>query len=92
VPVDLEKSKEAHYRVSDESKAYQPRLPDYWYLDLTVTYRTNHRRFSGIWAIQVKNVLNQRPDIGYVYNDFNQSVEPVKGMGIIPFISYKVEF
>ena len=59
---------------------------------LTLTYRTNHRKFSGIWAIQVKNLLNQKPDLGYVYNDFNQSVEPVKGMGILPFISYKIEF
>jgi hypothetical protein len=92
VPIDLEQSKARHYRVLDESRAYEPRLPDFYYLDLTITYRTNHRKFSGIWAIQVKNLLNQKPDLGYVYNDFNQSVEPVKGMGILPFLSYKIEF
>ena len=92
VPIDLEQSKIEHIMVLDESKAFEPRLPDFYYLDLTVTYRTNHRKFSGIWAVQIKNLLNQEPAIGYVYNDFNQSVETVTGMGIIPFISYKIEF
>jgi hypothetical protein len=92
VPIDLQSSVQQGREVLDEAAAYTVRLPDFYYVDLTVTYRTNHRKYSGIWAIQVKNLLNQKPDIGYVYNDFNHSVEPVKSMGIIPFISYKVEF
>jgi hypothetical protein len=92
VPIDLNQSIAEHRQVLDEALAYQPKLTDFYYLDLTLTYRTNHKKFSGIWAIQVKNLLNQKPDIGYVYNDFNQSIEPVKSMGIIPFISYKIEF
>jgi len=92
VPVDLEQSKVQHREVLDEARAYTVRLPDFYFLDLTLTYRTNHRKFSGIWAIQIKNILNQQPATGYVYNDFNQSVEPVHGMGILPFVSYKVEF
>ena len=92
IPIDLEQSKLQHREVLDDSRAYTERLPDFVYLDLTLTYRTNHKKFSGIWAIQLKNLLNQRPAIGYVYNDFNQCVEPVHGMGILPFISYKIEF
>jgi hypothetical protein len=92
VPIDLEQSTLQHREVLDETRAYQVRLPDFYYLDLTLTYRTNHKKFSGIWAIQVKNLLNQKPATGYVYNDFNQSVEPVRSMGIVPFLSYKIEF
>ena len=92
VPVDLEQSKLQHREVLDESSAYSERLPDFYYLDLTLTYRTNHKKFSGIWAIQVKNLLNQKPATGYVYNDYNQSIEPVQSMGIVPFLSYKIEF
>ncbi len=92
VPIDLEQSKIQHREVLNEAAAYQKRLPDFYYLDLTLTYRTNHRKFSGVWAIQVKNLLNQKPATGYVYNDFNQSVEPVLSMGIVPFLSYKIEF
>jgi hypothetical protein len=92
VPIDLESSKQQHREVTNDEGAYSQRLPAFWYLDLTLTYRTNHKKYSGVWAIQLKNLLNQNTTIGYVYNDFNQSVEPVKSMGLIPFLSYKVEF
>jgi len=92
VPIDLRESILQHREVLDETAAYTAKLPDFYYIDITLTYRTNHRKYSGIWAIQVKNLMNQKPDIGYIYNDFTQSVEPVKSMGIIPFISYKFEF
>jgi hypothetical protein len=92
VPIDLESSKQQHREVTNDAGAYSQRLPAFWYLDLTLTYRTNHKKYSGVWAIQLKNLLNQNTTIGYVYNDFNQSVEPVKSMGIIPFLSYKIEF
>jgi len=92
VPIDLDKSIQQHYEVLDESMAYAVRLPDFFYLDLTLSYRTNHKKFSGIWAIQVKNLLNQQPPTGYIYNDYTQSIEEVKSMGIFPVISYKIEF
>ena len=92
VPVDLSESQLQHREVLDEAQAYIPRLPGFWYVDLTLTYRTNHKKFSGIWAVQVKNLLNQQPATGYIYNDFTRSVEKVVSIGILPLISYKVEF
>ena len=92
VPIDLQQSILEHREVLDDAAAYTLKLPDFLYIDLTLTYRTNHKKFSGIWAIQIKNLLNQAPVVGYVYNDFSQSIEPVKSMGLIPFISYKIEF
>jgi hypothetical protein len=92
VPIDLAASILQHREVLNESEAFGSRLPDFYYVDITITYRTNHRKFSGIWAIQIKNLLDQKPATGYVYNDFNKTVEPVRSMGIIPFISYKIEF
>jgi hypothetical protein len=92
VPINLQASVSQHREVLDDGQAYIPRLPDFWYFDLTLTYRTNHKKFSGIWALQIKNLLNQQPATGYVYNDFTRSVEKVVSIGILPLISYKVEF
>lgn len=92
VPIDLQASVQQHREVLDETAAYSLKLPDFFYTDLTITYRTNHRKYSGIWAIQLKNILNLKPVTGYVYNDLTKSVEEVRSSGIIPFISYKVEF
>lgn len=92
VPIDLQQSVEQHREVLDEAAAYSVKLPSYCYIDLTLTYRTNHRKYCGIWAIQLKNLLNLKQLTGYAYNDFTHSVEEVRSTGIIPFISYKVEF
>ena len=92
VPINLEESKSQHREVLDDALAYVTRLPDFCYVDLTLTYRTNHKKFSGIWALQIKNLLNQKPATGYIYNDFNKSVEKIISIGILPLISYKVEF
>jgi hypothetical protein len=92
VPVDLQQSIAQHREVLNETAAYSVKLPAVFYLDLTVTYRTNHRKFSGIWAVQIRNLLNQKPVTGYSYNDFNHTVETEKSLGIIPLLSYKIEF
>ena len=92
VPIDLSQSVAQQREVLDESAAFSPELHAVFYIDLTITYRINHKRFSGIWAIQVRNLLNQHPDVGYIYNDFNHSVEAQKSLGILPVMSYKVEF
>jgi len=92
VPIDLEQSIAQHREVLNENAAYTLRLPAYFYVDLTVSYRTNHRKFSGIWALQIRNLLNQKPVTGYAYDDFNHSIETQRSLGIIPLFSYKVEF
>ncbi len=87
-PVQVERGKVTNA----EAKAYSQKLPSVFYLDHTVTYRINHKKFSGIWAVQIRNLLNQHPDVGYSYNDFNQTLEPQKSMGILPVMSHKVKF
>jgi hypothetical protein len=92
IPIDLQKSITQHREVLDEKNAYVPRLSSFFYLDLTLTYRLNHRKTSGILALEIKNLLNNQPDVGYLYDDFNQTIEPQKSLGILPLISYKIEF
>jgi len=92
VPIDLQKSIMQHREVPDETNAYVPRLPSFFYLDLTLTYRLNYRKVSGILAVQIKNLLNHQPDVGYLYDEYNKTIEPQKSLGILPLISYKIEF
>lgn len=92
VPIDLQKSIAQHREVFDEANAYRPRLPSYLYVDLTLTYQLNFRKVSGILAVQVKDLLDYQPDTGYSYDDYNHSIEPQKSLGILPLISYKIEF
>jgi hypothetical protein len=92
VPIDLQESIKQNREVLDESAAYSLRLPDFYYVDLAFSYRINHKRSSSTFCVQLKNLLNQKPDIGYAYNSYTKTIDAMKSMGIIPFISYKIEF
>lgn len=92
IPVDLSASKSQDMEVLDEQSIYTRQLPWFFYLDATVTLRSNHKKYSGIWAIQIKNLLNNKPVIGYSYNRYTRNIDTLHPLGIIPFLSYKIEF
>lgn len=92
IPIDLASSIAQSREVLNESKIYTERLPDFFYLDLTLTYKMNYRKYTGTFAVQIKNLLNQKPDAGYEYNPFLKTIESQINLGIVPMISYKLEF
>jgi len=92
IPIDLASSVVQSREVLDESRVYTERFPDFIYLDFTLTYKMNYKKFSGTLALQIKNLLNQKPDAGYSYNPYLKAIEKEINLGIIPMISYKVEF
>ena len=92
IPVDLSASRAQNREVLDMQKVYTQQLPWFFYLDGTITLRTNHKKYSGIWALQIKNLLNSRPILGYSYNRFARDIDTLRPLGIIPFLSYKIEF
>lgn len=92
IPVDLAGSVAQSREVLDESRIFTERLPGFYYLDFTLTYKMNYRKFSGTFALQIKNLLNRKPDVSYVYNGYAKVIEKEITLGIIPMISYKLEF
>jgi outer membrane receptor protein involved in Fe transport len=92
IPVNLQESVLQGREMLDENDAYVHKLKDFFYVDLSATYRINYQSCSLIWALQVKNLLNQKPVIGYSYNSFLKSVEESKPLGIVPMINCKLEF
>lgn len=60
-------------------------------LDLTLTYRRNHDRFSSVWTLQVKNALGAQETI-LDYNFATERVEEVKEGFPLAVLSYKIDF
>lgn len=90
-PLDLPASVSAEDVLYDERQAFRDRDPDFFILDITVTYRRNHSKYSEVWALQVKNVLGAKnvfPD----YNYAKKTVVDVEEGFPLPVLSYKVEF
>lgn len=90
-PVDVAGSLAREEVVYDERRAFTVREPGVFLLDLTLTYRRNHRRYADVWALQVKNVLVAK-DVYLDYNFATDRVEEVREGFPVPMLSYKVEF
>lgn len=54
--------------IYDETKAFQKQYPSTIYLDVTITYRINKPRHSGMWALQIKNPLRTPSRNEFLYN------------------------
>lgn len=92
IPVDLSASHQAGVEVLNANTIYKKRLPNFIYVDFSLGYKTNYSASSGEWSIQIKNVLNQRPIIGYSYNSVTETIEEMKPLGIIPILAYRFNF
>jgi hypothetical protein len=78
--------------VYDQNRLYEDRGPFTYRLDLSVTYRHNHPRYSTIWAIEVLNLSSSVITYQNNYNYVTHQVQETKGKGMFPTLSYKIEF
>ncbi len=76
----------------DYSRSYESILPDYFRLDVHIGFRKSRARAAHIWSFDIRNFTNrQNPrsesldfnsgKIGYEYQ-----------LGLIPVLSYRIEF
>jgi hypothetical protein len=63
-----------------------------YYVDLTISYRRNHPKYSGIWSVKVGNLLGQKEFYGYKYNLKSNEIELDEEAILFPNISCKIEF
>lgn len=82
----------AHEVVYDNTRRYETKQKDTYYLDATLTYRINKQHHTSTWALQVKNALGSPSDGGYDYNYRTHSIESQPYTVVVPVISYKLEF
>jgi hypothetical protein len=78
--------------IFDESRAFEEQYPATCYVDFTLTYRTNKKRYAGTWALQIKNLLNAPIYSGPAYNYRDKKIEEQKVGLVLPVISYRVDF
>lgn len=91
-PVDPEATLEQQDIVYDESRPFTHRPKGINPVsDISITYRVNYKKCSGIVALQIKNLIGKQY-MGPEFNLTTQQVEDLYFKSMIPFISYKMEF
>lgn len=91
-PINLSESKQQHQTVYDYKNAFSEKLPDYVRMDFGAYFRRNKKRWSWILSLDIQNVINRQNVAGKIYDPQRQEVRVIKNLGIVPVLSWKVEF
>jgi hypothetical protein len=91
-PIDLAASEAAGTTVYDNRQTNAIRIPDYFRVDFGANYRRNKKRYAWVISVDIQNVIN-RENIAYrAYDREAKAIVYRRNLGIIPVLSYKVEF
>jgi hypothetical protein len=92
ISIDVEKSIAEDRQVYDWENAFDPQLPDYFRADMQLVYRKNKARSATEWRFNIQNVTNHVNPTYYYYNAALQKISVKNQVGILPIISYRIEF
>lgn len=90
VPINLPASTAANQEIRDPSQAFNSRYPDFFRLDLQLNWRRNGRHYTSEVRLDIQNATNHKNVVADYFS--NGSMSYVKGPGMIPVVSYRIEF
>ena len=92
IPINLDESIAQNEDVRDYNEAFTTKTPDYFRIDLGVSYRKNKPSWSWILSADIQNVTGRNNVYGQYYSNETEQIETVYLTGLIPVINYKIEF
>ncbi len=92
IPIDLEASIDAGSTVYEKTEIYKDKVPDFFRLDIGVSFKRNKPKFSWTVSADIQNVTDRKNVFTYRYNDDTKEIKPVLALGFIPVINYRLEF
>jgi hypothetical protein len=91
-PVDEEATYLAKEVIYNETRAFEERRPNSYYLSFSFSYRKNKKKHASIWSFQMLNALGSPEFFGYKYNYKYNTIDKDQQTMILPNISYKIVF
>jgi hypothetical protein len=92
-PPDLQRSIAEGTFVSDETKAWTGQVGPYFRIDARISYRKDKPGFASILSLDVQNVSDRRSPNGVAWdNQLNEIYFRTHNSGLIPVLSYQVDF
>lgn len=91
-PIDIAASESKHDIVFDETRAFSRQFPAALTSDITISYKINKHKTGHEFSLKVLNIGGYTGQYGYIYNDKLQAIEKLSVVGILPNISYKIQF
>ncbi len=91
-PVDLEASREAGVTRYDVDHVMGEQLPVYHRLDVRVYRKRERKGHTGMWSLDLQNLLGTRNTAFRYYDRLQDAVITKYQLGLIPNLSYRIEF
>jgi hypothetical protein len=91
-PIDLTLSRQAQREIRPSRGTYTAQFDDYFRLDIQFSFRKNKKGRTSEWRLDIQNLTGRENLAEKFYNASTQSIKNVEQIGLIPIISYRVEF
>lgn len=92
VPVNLQKSIETGWEITDKSRSYENRYKSYFRTDLKLTYRQNGKRMAQEWFLDIQNVSNTKNIFSKSFDVRTGKIKTMYQTGLYPNFNYRIEF
>ena len=91
-PINLAASQAQLTTIYEASSAFTEQLPDFFKIDFRVHYKRVKKKYTSILGLDILNVSNRENIAYYFYNPIDQSVMTKNHLGVIPILSYRIEY
>ncbi|MCI4667710.1 MAG: TonB-dependent receptor [Bacteroidia bacterium] len=90
--VDTLASIEQQQTVFDETQGFTDRMDDLFRIDLGFSFKQNRAKRSRVLSLNIQNLTNNQPLAFRVFDIVEQKVVERRRFGMIPVLSYRLEF
>ena len=91
-PIDEDLSEQAGKTIYKQGQAFTSQLAAYKRFDLRVSWTKNKPNYTRMLSLDIQNVLSFQNDAYMMYDPFLMEVITATQLGIIPVLSYRMEF
>jgi CarboxypepD_reg-like domain/TonB-dependent Receptor Plug Domain len=91
-PIDEDASRGANTTVYKIKELYSIKLADYFRPDVRLYWKKNKPGFTRTWSVDIQNLTNTQNEAYSYYDVLQRKVIKKYQLGLIPVLSYRVEF
>ncbi len=90
--IDLDRSRAEGFTVYNDEGNFAVELEDYFRIDLRLYLRKDKVDKTTTWSLDIQNVMSKENAFFSLYDPFLDGIRQTKQLGIIPVLSYRVDF
>ncbi|HYG50436.1 MAG TPA: TonB-dependent receptor [Flavobacteriales bacterium] len=91
-PVDVAATEANGYTVTQPDKAYTEKMPAYFRPDIGISLKRNYKKVTATLSLDIQNVTNRQNVGGRYYDMESKQLKYYYTTGIIPILSYRLQF